>query len=157
MKAALVLYALVLHSNDRGPTVFPSRQTIAKFSGVGKNSITKSLKTLEYFGFVTINRIKTGRTYRNEYEILRPSWHWDEFNENASRFKNPKGHCTKCGHWSYEESWSKQRASDGLATIQIRIHNGCGGRIKDLTKKQMDNVRSQEESAEIPLNLLGRQ
>ena len=157
VKAALVLYALVLHSNDRGPTVFPSRQTIAKFSGVGKNSITKSLKTLEYFGFVTINRIKTGKTYRNEYEILRPSWHWDEFNENASRFKNPKGHCTKCGHWSYEESWSKQRGWDGLANIQIRIHTGCGGRIKDLTKKQMDNVRSQEESAEIPLNLLGRQ
>jgi hypothetical protein len=96
--------------------------------------------------------IKTGRTYRNEYEILRASWHWDEFNEFASRFKNPKGHCIKCGHWIYEESWYKDRAYDGLAVIQIRVHKGCGGRVKDLTKKQMNIVREMEESAEIPLN-----
>ena len=90
VKAALVLYALVLHSSDRGPTVFPSRETIKKFSGVGKNSITGCIKTLEYFGFVKIQKIKTGRTYRNQYEILRASWHWDEFNEFASRFKIQK-------------------------------------------------------------------
>ena len=154
VKAALVLYALVLHSNDRSPTVFPSRQTIVKFSGVGKNSISKSIKTLEYFGFIKVHRIKTGRTYRNEYEILRASWHWDEFNEFASRFKNPKGHCVRCGHWIYEDSWQKLQAYDGLARIQIRVHIGCGGRVKDLTKKQMSNVRGQEESAEIPLNYL---
>jgi hypothetical protein len=157
VKAALVLYALVLHSSDRGPTVFPSRETIKKFSGVGKNSITKCLKTLEYFGFIKIQKIKTGRTYRNEYEILRASWHWDEFNEFASRFKNPKGHCIKCGTWIYEESWYKDRAYDGLATIQVRIHIGCGGRVKDLTKKQMNIVREMEESAEIPLNQWGKE
>jgi hypothetical protein len=155
VKAALVLYALVLHSSDRGPTVFPSRATIKKFSGVGKNSISECLKTLEYFGFVKIQKIKTGRTHRNEYEILRASWHWDEFNEFASRFKNPKGHCIKCGHWIYEDSWIKQPAFDGLAIVQIRVHIGCGGRVKDLTKKQMKIVRGQEESAEIPLNQLG--
>lgn len=153
VKAALVLYALVLHSSDRSPNVFPSRATIIKFSGVGKNSITKSLKTLEYFGFIKIKKIKTGKTSRNEYEILRSCFHWDEFNEKASRFKNPKGHCTKCNCWIYEESWVKLWASDGLANIQIRVHKGCGGRVKDLTKKQMNIVRNLEESAVIPLNL----
>lgn len=155
VKAALVLYSLVLHSNDSGPTVFPSRKTISKFSGVGKNSITNTLKTLQYFGFIKIQKIKTGKTFRNEYEILRSSWHWDEFNENASRFKNPKGHCIKCNHWIYEESWEKRWGTDGLANVQIRIHKGCGGKVVDLTKKQMVNVRRQEESAEIPLNVLG--
>ena len=157
VKAALVLYALVLHSNDRGPTVFPSRATIKKFSGVGKNSITECIKILEYFGFVKIQKIKTGRTYRNEYEILRASWHWDEFNEFASRFKNPKGHCIKCNQWIYEDSWYKDRAYDGLAVIQIRVHKGCGGCVKDLTKKQMNIVREMEESAEIPLNQWGKE
>lgn len=152
VKASLVLYALVLHSNDRSPTVFPSRETIVKFSGVGKNSITPALKTLEHFGFIKILKIKTGRTFRNEYEILRASWHWDEFNEFASRFKNPKGHCTRCGHWIYEDSWKMRAAYDGLATVQIKVHIGCGGRVKNLTKKQMNIVRSQEESAVIPLN-----
>lgn len=152
VKAALVLYALVLHSNDRSPRVFPSRQTIIKFSGVGKNSITKSIKTLEYFGFIKVHKIRIGRVYRNEYEILRASWHWDEFNEIASRFKNPKGHCTKCGHWIYEDSWQRLQAYDGLAIVQIRVHIGCGGRVKDLTKKQMKIVSAMEETAEIPLN-----
>lgn len=152
VKAALVLYALVLHSSGRSPYVFPSRKTIEKFSGVGKDSITSSLKTLEYFGFIKIRKVKTGRTHRNEYEILRSSWHWDEFNENASRFKYPKGLCTKCQNWMYEIGWEKVTARDGLAVIQIRVHKNCGGRIKDLTKKQMEKVRLMEESAETPLN-----
>jgi len=40
---------------------------------------------------------------------------------------------------------------DGLATIQVRIHKNCGGIVKDLTRKQILNIRSQEESGEIGL------
>ena len=87
-KASLVLYALVLHTSDRSPMVFPSRATIAKYSGVGKNSITGAIKTLEKFEFVKVKKIPKGRTYRNEYEVLRACFHWDEFNPLAIKISS---------------------------------------------------------------------
>jgi hypothetical protein len=144
-----VLVALVLHSNDRSPRVFPSRQTIIKYSGVGKNNITKAIKVLEKFGFIITFKIKQGRTYRNEYEILRSAWHWDEFNEVASRYKVPKGLCLGCRQWLYGNEWFVHRSRVGLAEVTVRSHKNCGGRIRDLTKAQMLEVRRQEESAGI--------
>ena len=151
VKASQVLFALSLHSSGANPIVFPSRATIKKYSGVGKNSISEALKVLVKFGFIKISYVKVGRTYRNEYEILRACFHWDELNEIASRYKVPKGHCTRCNYWVYRDGWSVQKGMDGLATIQVRIHKNCGGIVKDLTRKQILIIRSQEESGEIGL------
>lgn len=151
VKASQVLFALSLHSSGSNPIVFPSRATIVKYSGVGKDSITDALKVLVKFGFIKISYIKVGRTYRNEYEIVRACFHWDELNEVASRYKVPKGHCTRCNYWIYRGGWIVQKGMDGLATIQVRIHKNCGGIVKDLTRKQMLIIRSQEESGEIGL------
>jgi hypothetical protein len=118
---------------------------------VGKNSITDALKVLVKFGFIKISYIKVGRTSRKQYEILRSCFHWDELNEVASRYKVPKGHCTRCNHWIYRDGWSVQQGKDGLATIQVRIHKECGGIVKDLTRKQMLIIRTQEDSGEIGL------
>ena len=144
-----VLVALVLHSNDRSPRVFPSRPTIIKYSGVGKNSITGATKVLVSFGFIKVFKIKQGRTYRNEYEILRSAWHWDEFNEVASRYKVPKGLCLGCRSWVYGNEWFVHRSRVGLAEVTVRSHTNCGGRIRDLTKAQMLEIRRQEESGEM--------
>ena len=151
VKASQVLFALSLHSSGEHPNVFPSRATIKKYSGVGKDSISEALKVLVKFGFIKISKVKVGRTYRNEYEILRACFHWDELNEVASRYKVPKGHCSRCNYWVYRDGWSVQNGMDGLATIRVRIHKECGGIVKDLTRKQMLNIRSQEESGEIGL------
>jgi hypothetical protein len=155
VKASQVLFALSLHSSGANSKVFPSRATIIKYSGVGKDSITETLNALQKFGFIKISYVKVGRTYRNEYEILRSGFHWDELNEVASRYKVPKGHCTQCNHWVYRNGWEVQRGRDGIATVQVRIHKNCGGLVKDLTRKQMLNIRSQEESAGMPLHLSG--
>ena len=155
VKSSQLLFAMMLHSNDRSFAVFPSRETLAKYSGVGKGSITSATQALVDFGFVKVNKIKMGRTFRNEYEILRACWHWDEFNEVASRYKVPKGHCLGCGHWIYANGWHYEQRSDGLAVVRMRIHTGCGGRVKNLTKKQTLNIRAQEESAGMPPYLLG--
>lgn len=149
VKASQVLFALSLHSSGANPIVFPSRSTITKYSGVGKDSISEALKVLVKFGFIKIAYIKVGRTYRNEYEILRACFHWDELNEVASRYKVPKGHCTRCNHWIYRNGWMVQKCVDGLATIQVRIHKNCGGIVKDLTRKQILDIRNQEESGGI--------
>ena len=151
VKASQVLFALSLHSSGANPIVFPKRATIVKYSGVGKDSISEALKVLVKFGFIKISYVKVGRTHRNEYEILRACFHWDELNEVASRYKVPKGHCTRCNRWIYRDGWDIQKGKDGLATIQVRIHNNCGGIVKDLTRKQMLNIRSQEESGGIGL------
>ncbi len=151
VKASQVLFALSLHSSGSNPMVFPSRHTIVKYSGVGKDSISEALKVLVKFGFIKVSYIKVGRTSRKQYEILRACFHWDELNEVASRYKVPKGHCTRCNHWIYRDGWSVQQGKDGLATIQIRIHKECGGIVKDLTRKQMLIIRTQEESGEIGL------
>ena len=151
VKASQVIFALSLHSSGTNPIVFPKRETIVKYSGVGKDSISEALKVLVKFGFIKISYIKVGRTYRNQYEILRACFHWDELNEVASRYKVPKGHCTRCNHWIYRGGWNVQEGKDGLATVQVRIHKICGGIVKDLTRKQMLNIRSQEESGGIGL------
>lgn len=155
IKASQVLFALSLHSSGANPIVFPSRATIKKYSGVGKDSISEALKVLQKFGFIKISYIKVGRTYRNEYEILRSGFHWDEMNEVASRYKVPKGHCTRCNHWVYRDGWEVRRGQSGIATVQVRIHKNCGGLVQDLTRKQMLNIRAQEESAGMPLHLSG--
>lgn len=155
VKASQVLFALILHSNDRSPIVFPSRDTIAKYSGVGKNNITAALKTLVRFGFIKQTQTRVGINHRNEYEILRSCWHWDEFNEIASRYKVPKGLCRACRNWVYGDEWYTRRGNDRNAEVQIRIHKNCGGGIKDLSKAQMKEVRRQEDSAGMPLDLLG--
>ncbi len=155
VKASLVLFALSLHSSGSNPIVFPSRKTIAKYSGVGKDSISEALKVLVKFGFIKISYVKAGRTHRNEYEILRSCFHWDELNEVASRYKVPKGHCTRCGNWLCRDGWTVQRGMDGIANIQIRVHKNCGGIVKDLTREQMLNIRKQEESGVMVPPLLG--
>ena len=155
VKASLVLFALSLHSSGSNPIVFPSRKTIVKYSGVGKDSISEALKVLVKFGFIKISYVKVGRTHRNEYEILRSCFHWDELNEVASRYKVPKGHCTRCGNWIYRDGWIVQRGKDGIANIQVRVHKNCGGIVKDLTRKQMLDVRRQEESGVMVPPLLG--
>ncbi|CAB4738148.1 unannotated protein [freshwater metagenome] len=147
IKASQVLFALALHSSGVSTVVFPSRATIKKYSGVGKNSISEALQVLKKFGFIKISYVKVGRTHRNEYEILRACFHWDEFNEIASRYKIPKGHCTRCNHWIYRDGWNVQKGKDGIATIQVRIHRNCGGIVQDLNRKQMLNIRDQEEWA----------
>ena len=66
-----VLVALVLHSNDRSPRVFPSRPTIIKYSGVGKNSLTNAIKVLEKFGFIEKFKIKLSSTeLLQHYQML---------------------------------------------------------------------------------------
>ena len=154
-KASLVLYALVLHTSDRSRVVFPSRATITKYSGVGKNSITGAIKTLEKFEFVKVKKIPKGRTYRNEYEVLRACFHWDEFNPLAIRYRVPKGACTRCKNYVFGPDWVYEGRADGITSIRVRIHRGCRGEIKDLTRKQLKEIQAEEESAGMPFDIPG--
>ena len=78
-----VLVALVLHADGRSPFVFPNRETIEDFSGRADENLTKAINVLIKFGFINVTKIKVGRVTRNNYEVLRSCFHWNEFNEVA--------------------------------------------------------------------------
>jgi hypothetical protein len=150
-----VLVALVLHADGRSPYVFPSRETIEDFSGRADENLTKAIKVLVRFGFLSVTKIKVGRVYRNNYEVLRSGFHWKEFNEVASRYKWPKGACKVCRQWVFGDEWYKSRGWRNGVEVTLNLHKNCGGRIVKLTREQIKNIRDQEESAEIPFHLPG--
>jgi len=150
-----VLVALILHADGRTPFVYPSRETIEDFSGRADENLTKALKTLTRFGFIKVTKVKVGRVHRNNYEILRSCFHWSEFNEVASRYKWPKGGCKKCRQWVFGDEWYKTTGwRNGIETT-VKLHKDCGGLIVKLTREQIQNIRDQEESAEMPFHILG--
>ena len=150
-----VLVALVLHADGRSPFDFPSRETIEDFSGRADENLTKARKTLVRFGFVRVTKIKVGRVSRNNYEVLRSCFHWSEFNEVASRYKWPKGGCRKCRQWVFGDEWYKSRGWKNGIETSIKLHKGCDGQIVRLNRAQIQQIREQEETAEMPFHLLG--
>ena len=148
--AIQVLNALVAHADGRSHTVFPTVDTIERYVSLKDTSIKKATNVLMKFGFIKVKNVKQGRTFRYEYEILRACYHYREFNEVASRYKKQKGLCCVCRNWVYGDEWYTRRGTDRIADIQIRIHKNCGGQIKDLTKAQLKEIQSWEESAGMP-------
>jgi DNA-binding PadR family transcriptional regulator len=158
-QAQRVLFALVLHNDGTPRYVFPSRQTIEKYSGVGSNALTQAFRDLEEFGFIQIHKKTHGKVQRNEYEILRACWHWDEFNDIASRYKFAKGLCRSCRTHVYGNEWHKEERYRNAAITKVRIHNDCGGEIKELTREQLRKANEWQDEeiirARMSSNLLG--
>jgi hypothetical protein len=145
-----VLNALVLHSGNNTPNVFPTVETIMRFSGVGNNSIKKSIDVLVNYGFIRVKKIPKGKACRHQYEILKACFHYSEFNEVAQRFIVPKGICGACGALTSGHEWI---ASEGLINnvpVRIPYHFNCGGRITRLTKDQIKEFKKRRESVEVP-------
>jgi len=150
-KAAIqVLSALILHADGRSPYVFPTVKTIERYVTLKDINIAIATNTLVKFGFIRVEKIKTGRTFRHQYEILRACFHFSEFNEIASRYKMPKGLCCGCRNWVYGDDWYTRRGTDRIADVKFRVHTNCGGIIKELTKAQLKEIQAWEESAGMP-------
>ena len=150
-KAALqVLDALLYHADGRSQYVYPSIRTIKRYVTLKDTTIKTATNTLIKFGFIKVEKIKQGKTFRYRYEILRACFHFSEFNEVASRYKMPKGLCCGCRHWVYGDDWYTRRGTDRIADVKVRIHKNCGGWIRDLTKAQLRQIQVWEESAGMP-------
>jgi len=150
-KAAIqVLNALLIHADGRSPKVFPTVKTIERYVTLKDTNIAIAIDTLVKFGFIRVEKIKTGRTHRHQYEILRACFHFSEFNKLASRYKIPKGLCCGCRNWVYGDEWYTRRGTDRIADVKVRVHTNCGGIIKELTKAQLKQIQIWEESAEMP-------
>ncbi|CAN2245569.1 hypothetical protein MCEMZLE22_01261 [actinobacterium SCGC AAA044-D11] len=145
-----VLNALVLHSGNGTPYVFPTVETIQRFSRVGPNNIKKSIDVLVNYGFIKVKKIPKGKACRHQYEILRACYHYSEFNEIAKRFIVPKGICTTCWTLTSSHEWIDGDAFINDLRVRMWYHINCGGRIKKLTKTQIQDLKKRRESVEVP-------
>ena len=69
-----VLYALCLHLGKGLVAVFPSYPTVAKYSCVGQKSLRVNYDKLIALGFITIERKRVGKKFKNYYTILPKAW-----------------------------------------------------------------------------------
>ena len=145
-----VLSALVLHSGNDTPYVFPSVETIIRFSGVGRNNIKKSVDVLVKYGFITVKKIPKGKACRHQYQILKACFHYSDFNEVAQRFIVPKGVCGACQALTSGHEWIANEGITNDIRVSIWYHINCGGRIKKLTKDQIKEFKKSRELGEVP-------
>jgi len=145
-----VLSALVLHSGNNTPYVFPSVETIIRFSGVGRNSIKKSVDVLVDYGFIKVKKIPKGKACRHQYQILKACFHYSDFNEVAQRFIVPKGVCGACQALTSGHEWIANEGIINDIRVSIWYHINCGGRIKKLTKEQIKEFKKSRKLGEVP-------
>ena len=120
--AARVLTCLVSHLGSNGWAVFPSYTTIAYESGVGRNSIRKSLDILLHLGFIKIITWREGREKRNLYLIQEAAYLSRIMNKYAKHYRDCFGACRQCG--------AKLDKSGYKEGPHGHIHIGCGGSVK---------------------------
>jgi len=69
-----VLYALSLHLGEGLKPVFPSYPTIARLANVGEKSLRAQYDKLIKLGFISIERVRVGKRFKNYYTILPKAW-----------------------------------------------------------------------------------
>lgn len=121
-QASRVLTCLISHLGSNGWAVFPSYSTIAYESGVGRNSIKKSLDILVYLGFIKITSWKEGKKNRNLYLVQEAAYSSRLMNKYAKRYRDCFGACRQCG--------ARLDKSGYREGPHGHIHIGCGGSVK---------------------------
>ncbi len=69
-----VLYALCLHLGKGLEAVFPSYPTVARYSCVGEKRIRVQYDKLIELGFISIEKKRIGKKFKNFYTILPKAW-----------------------------------------------------------------------------------
>jgi len=69
-----VLYALCLHLGKGLEAVFPSYPTVARYSCVGEKRIRVQYDKLVELGFISIEKKRIGKKFKNFYTILPKAW-----------------------------------------------------------------------------------
>lgn len=97
--ARFLLIILKSFTNDKNKEVFPSRDFLAKILGCSNRSLTRYIKELESFGYITVKRLKrnlgSGTFESNIYEIT----------EKTNRVpKTTHGKNTECQKTAYGNS-----------------------------------------------------
>jgi len=69
-----VLYALCLHLGKGLEAVFPNYKTVARYSCVGEKQLRTQYNKLIDLGFISIEKKRVGKKFKNFYTILPKAW-----------------------------------------------------------------------------------
>jgi hypothetical protein len=125
-----VLYALCLHLGQGLKPVFPSYPTIARLANVGEKSLRAQYDKLIKLGFISIERKRVGKRFKNYYTILPKAW---TFRNGPSKGitgpsldPNQKWICSSCFEFvtPIEADYKKNVDWDGNNDDHW-VHNNC--------------------------------
>ena len=130
--AQRVLLALISFMGKNNNAVFPSYSTIAKSSGISRNSISKGLKVLLEYEFIKSIKYPNGIQARKKYFIQMACWNSGRMNEIAKPYQLKIARCTACGE-------GLNRGEFDFSPLG-KVHWGCGGIVEFLNsyKKRRD-------------------
>lgn len=125
-----VLYALCLHLGQGLKPVFPSYPTIARLANVGEKSLRAQYDKLIKLGFISIERKRVGKRFKNYYTILPKAW---TFRDGPSKGKSgpsldraKRWMCRDCEKIVPVESTEFVRSVDGYGNNDDHwIHTEC--------------------------------
>ena len=125
-----VLYALCLHLGKGLEAVFPSYPTVARYSCVGEKQLRAQYDKLVELGFISIEKKRVGKRFKNFYTILPKAW---TFRNGPSKgitgpSLDPNQEWICCSCWEFvtpiETEYKKSVDWDGNNDDHW-IHNNC--------------------------------
>lgn len=97
--AQKVLVALVSYQGKvvNGQNImWPSYPSIMRQVGIGRSSVANGIKVLEQYGFIKIRKRKTGKNFRNIYQLLDSAYDVNQMGEMAKQHFKPTARCLRC-------------------------------------------------------------
>ena len=132
--AQKVLLALVSYmgKGKNANVVFPSYSTIAKATGMGRNSVSSGLKVLHEYGFIKSVKYPNGVQARIKYFIQFACWDSGRMNEVAQPYRKIIARCAACNKLLNRGEFAHSPLG--------KVHWGCGGFVYSLglNKKRRD-------------------
>ena len=126
-QAQKVLLALTSYLGKGSYCVFPSYTTIARVSGMSRNSISKGLTVLYEYGFIKIAKYREGKESRRKYYLQPSCWDSSRMNGLAKIMRTMNYICLDCKE-------VMDRGGFGLSPLG-KVHYGCGGMVISLETK----------------------
>lgn len=95
-----VLYALCLHLGVGLQAVFPSYPTVANYASVAQKSLRANYDKLVELGFISIEKKRVGKRFKNYYTILPKAWTFRSDGKSTKRGPsldpNKRWMCSSC-------------------------------------------------------------
>ena len=133
-----VFVALLLHQGKAGNCVWPSYETISHLVGVrNRNNISRSLRTLESYGFIKIAKFREGRNSRRKYYFQPATWDVSKMKGIETTPRIITARCLACTKYL-------SRAEYGVSGDR-RAHWGCGGFVIDVPKFKYRNTKREDD------------
>ena len=116
-----ILVCLISFMGKGNRCVFPSYDTITKYSGRGRESVASGIRTLEEYGFIKKYTYRVGKQKKNKYYIQDSCYTETKMNKLALSHAEGVGRCGRCNA-------VVNYGNVGVGAV-AHHHYGCGGKV----------------------------